>query len=257
MKIDSIFLLVSCLLTVSFAFKGPNRLKFRRNHALSLNSKGSTGLLVGSAGLITLLLNRLYTGLEAVSDGQSRADLIAVVATSGVLLDWLSNQEVQRRERDPVPLAGYALRAAEISPTVQETARPVMKWLTDSILAINFISSVHVVLNKEFIVRNGVIGYDDRNATYDIAKFPILADAISSRKQVYLPDLQILPGKVEFAYLPLNCQSVLILPLKDLRGVIIVGTNKAKCFDFKDIEKIAGCIELFETEYMNRLRWSK
>ena len=42
---------------------------------------------------------------------------------------------------------------------------------------------------------------------------PILEKALRLSEEVYLPDLQILPGKVEFSYLPINCQSVLVLPL--------------------------------------------
>jgi len=270
MKVLVLFLLLSscCFITTSYSFKGRGgssscSIKFSKSRDISLKMQTSkkgqiNGLLVGSAGLITLLMNRLLTGLEAVADGQSRADLIGVVATSGVLLEWLSNQEIERRERDPVPLAGYALKTTEISSNVREAVYPIIKWLTDSILAINFITSVHVILDDTFIARSGVVGYDDRNTIYDFTKLPILSSVISSRKQVYLPDLQILPGKVEFSYLPLNCQSVLILPMKDLKnGVVVIGTNKAKSFDFKDIQKVSGCIDLFESEYTNRLRWNR
>lgn len=257
---EVVFLILSSLIIVTNSFQQNGILKYRK-FSLKMqsnnNNKGTIGLLVGSIGVTTLLLNRILTGLEAVTDGQSRADLIGVVATSGVLLDWLSNQEIERRERDPVALAGYALKTTEISQIpVEVVTRPVIAWFIDSVMAINFITSVHVILDDAFVARAGVVGYDDRNMTHDFAKMPILSGVITSRKQVYLPDLQILPGKVEFTYLPLNCQSVLIVPMKDLSGVIVVGTNKAKCFDLKDIQKISGCIDLFETEYASRLRWS-
>lgn len=54
---------------------------------------------------------------------------------------------------------------------------------------------------------------------------PILQKALRLSEEVYLPDLQILPGKVEFSYLPINCQSVLILPLPD-GGAVAMGTNQ-------------------------------
>jgi hypothetical protein len=64
-----------------------------------------------------------------------------------------------------------------------------------------------------------------------------------------LSTLQILPGKVEFSYLPINCQSVLVVPLGDagsLRNVaVVVGTNRAKCFKFNDLNKIRSTVEVF------------
>ena len=56
---------------------------------------------------------------------------------------------------------------------------------------------------------------------------PILEKALRLSEEVYLPDLQILPGKVEFSYLPINCQSVLVLPLPG-SGAVVMGTNQGK-----------------------------
>ena len=71
---------------------------------------------------------------------------------------------------------------------------------------------------------------------------------------------QILPGKVEFSYLPLNCQSVLLLPLvdgtrvdstapdDDLRSAVLVcGTKKAKSIKFSDINKLKALVEVFRS----------
>lgn len=52
--------------------------------------------------------------------------------------------------------------------------------------------------------------------------------------------MQTLPGKVEFDYLPENCQAVLMLPVLEGSGVVVVGTNRARAFTPKDIAWMKG-----------------
>ena len=69
----------------------------------------------------------------------------------------------------------------------------------------------------------------DEEEPIDLRSMSILQRVQSSGDEVYLPDLQVIPGKVEFTYLPINCQSALLLPVNDddLDGMaIIVGTNQ-------------------------------
>ena len=51
---------------------------------------------------------------------------------------------------------------------------------------------------------------------------------------------QTLPGKVEFDYLPENCQAVLMLPVLDASAVVVIGTNRARAFTPKDIAWMKG-----------------
>mmetsp|Transcript_37941 Transcript_37941/g.119009 ORF Transcript_37941/g.119009 Transcript_37941/m.119009 type:complete len:88 (-) Transcript_37941:122-385(-) len=58
--------------------------------------------------------------------------------------------------------------------------------------------------------------------------------------EVFLPDLQILPGKLEFTYLPVNCQTVFILPLGvtavgGARGAMIFGGDQKRSFSPRDL----------------------
>ena len=123
-------------------------------------------------------------------------------------------------------------------------------------------SRLRILKDDEFIGIGGVI------AKGSIGKFitkkgKILDKAISDQEEVYLPDLQvsylssyhinllfllqlfkILPGKVEFTYLPLNCQSILILPI--LNGVVIIGANQAKVFKLNDVSKIKSILEIYQ-----------
>lgn len=52
--------------------------------------------------------------------------------------------------------------------------------------------------------------------------------------------VQTLPGKVEFEYLPENCQAVLMLPVLEASAVVVIGTNRARAFTPKDIAWMKG-----------------
>lgn len=73
----------------------------------SLLASPALSIGAGVGGMALLLGNRL--SLDLVSDVQSRADLIAVIGCSALLLNVLSEQEITARSRDPVPLVGYAM----------------------------------------------------------------------------------------------------------------------------------------------------
>ena len=73
-------------------------------------------------------------------------------------------------------------------------------------------------------------------------------------RRVCGPSSQKLPGKVEFDYLPENCQAVLMLPVREASAVVVVGTNRARAFTPKDIVWMKGLSEkaaysLHEMEY--------
>lgn len=51
---------------------------------------------------------------------------------------------------------------------------------------------------------------------------------------------QVLPGKIEFDYLPDNCQGVVMLPILQASAVVIIGTNRARAFTPKDIAWMKG-----------------
>ena len=102
-----------------------------------------------------------------------------------------------------------------------------------TILATTPATSVHIVSSAAAVLaRGGVVGTGDDRTSSALGNagrsgMPILEKALRLSEEVYLPDLQILPGKVEFSYLPINCQSVLVLPLPG-SGAVVMGTNQGK-----------------------------
>ena len=145
-------------------------------------------------------------------------------------------------------------------------------WCIKTILRCTPASSVHVIMEggKELsdgtvLARGGVVGLGDKRSSsvlQGMERMNILNKAISDGEEVYLPDIQILPGKIEFSYLPINFQSVLIIPIGGIeggksgkggkgvlvkgakegqqtrRGALVIATNQAKVLRLPDLNKI-------------------
>ena len=77
----------------------------------------------------------------------------------------------------------------------------------------------------------------------------IFDKAIAEGEEVYLPDLQILPGKIEFTFLPINAQSIVILPLRSAGGAVVISTNQAKVLRLIDLQKIRTVCTLIDTTF--------
>ena len=57
----------------------------------------SLSIGAGITGVFVLLVNRLCVDLDKVTDVQSRADIISVVACSAVLLNVLSESDIEAK----------------------------------------------------------------------------------------------------------------------------------------------------------------
>ena len=208
----------------------------------SIRSPGlSTG--AGVTGIFVLLANRLSVDLDKVTDVQSRADIISVVACSALLLNVLSDSDIEARDRSPVPLMGYALPSPLLAEgeALNAMQRNTALWAIESILKTTPATSVHIVRNeKQVVARGGVIGLrDDKAPSFTLdPNMSIFDKAITQGEEVYLPDLQILPGKIEFNFLPANAQSLVILPLQAAGGAVVISTNQAKVMRLNDLQKI-------------------
>lgn len=107
------------------------------------------------------------------------------------------------------------------------------------------ITSICIINNdKTLLAASGVVSGSNMNDFAMPASSPILSKTLQNGEEVYLPDLQILPGKVEFTYLPINCQSVVILPIAD-SGALIIGTNQAKSLKVMDLKRIRATAQIF------------
>ena len=163
-----------------------------------INSPGiSIGAGVG--GIFVLLANRLSFG-DIISDVQSRADIISVIACSALLLNVLSEQDITARTRDAVPLVGYAMKTPQVQEAVvgeSQSKREALAWCVGTILKTTPATSVHVILDDNFLVRGGVVGMGDDRASSEVknvGQMAILQKTLRIGEEVYLPDLQVIFG---------------------------------------------------------------
>ena len=222
---------------------------------LDLRTLKSPELSIGAgvAGIFILMGNRLSVDIERITDVQSRADIISVIACSALLLNVLSEQDIVARDREPVPLVGFALNSPAVSELLLTAEQQrATKWYIQAILQSTPATSAHIIRNGMVVGRGGVIDKGDDPQSTALSKevdfgdrMPILQKVLQGGEEVYLPDLQILPGKVEFSYLPINAQSVLILPLST-GGAVVIATNQAKVFKVVDLGKLRALTSIYK-----------
>jgi hypothetical protein len=64
-----------------------------------------------------------------------------------------------------------------------------------------------------------------------------------------------LPGKVEFSYLPLNAQAVVVLPVqcpvdqsdRTVEGAVVVAANRAKVFKLDDLTRLRALVAVAQS----------
>ncbi|MEO0971294.1 MAG: cofactor assembly of complex C subunit B, partial [Cyanobacteria bacterium J06639_18] len=67
----------------------------------------------------------------------------------------------------------------------------------------------------------------------------ILKRTIEKEKPIYLVDLKVYPGRVEFDYLPPNTQGVICQPIGS-DGALILGANAPRSYTKQDENWITG-----------------
>ncbi|CAM9191009.1 unnamed protein product [Ascophyllum nodosum] len=205
-------------------------------------------LVIGVGILLAVLANRIAT--PNLVDSQARTDILGVIASGGLVTNGVYLLDLKIKEAEKVTLVGTFVQEyhADLTPS----SRRDLKWLCESLLLVSAATSVLVYRDGKTLARVGVMG-----SSRVVRDAPILKSCVEGGRrgrEQYLADLQKLPGKVEFDYLPENCQAVLMLPVREASAVVVVGTNRARAFTPKDIVWMKGLSEkaaysLHEMEY--------
>ncbi|CAB1116895.1 unnamed protein product [Ectocarpus sp. CCAP 1310/34] len=189
---------------------------------------------VGVGILLAVLANRIAT--PELVDSQARTDILGVIASGGLVTNGVYLLDLKVKEAEEVTLVGTFVQ--EYADDLAPGARRDLQWLGESLLLVSPATSMLVYQDGKTLARVGVMG-----ESADIRDAPILRKCIGEGRdgrEQYLAALQTLPGKVEFDYLPENCQAVLMLPVLEGSAVVVVGTNRARAFTPKDIVWMKG-----------------
>ncbi|AFY44574.1 cofactor assembly of complex C subunit B [Nostoc sp. PCC 7107] len=187
-------------------------------------------IVVGGLGAILLLINRLLT-LE-LTESQSRGDVLGVILSAVLILTGLIWQQVQPRSPDVVELIGE--EGFVLADNLPEAVKTELAWASRMILTNTVTRSLVVVYKGKVLLRRGILGLKS-----EVVPGTILKRVLEKQQPVYLVNLNIYPGKIEFDYLPENTQGVICQPIGD-KGVMILGANAPRSYTKQDENWIAG-----------------
>ena len=110
----------------------------------------------GIVGLALVAANRIFLAGELAFGDQSRADLLAVAATMGLILDGLSQVDVETRESEVVQLRGE--RGRGVSSSLSDDDAKSARWAAKAIRTIESVKTVVLYHDGKTILREGVLG---------------------------------------------------------------------------------------------------
>ena len=200
-------------------------------------------IVVGGLAGVLLLINRLLT--PQVADSQARADALGVVLSAVLILTGLLWQRVQPRSPDAVELIGD--QGFELAPDLPEAVRTELAWASHLLLTNTVTRSLVVWYKGELLLRRGILGINP-----EVKPGPILKRVLEKQKAVYLVDVKVYPGRIEFDYLPENTQGIIAQPIGK-EGVLILGANAPRSYTKQDETWIAGIADKLDVTFSSCL----
>jgi hypothetical protein len=186
--------------------------------------------VVGGLAGILLLTNRMLT--PQLTESQARSDAVGVILSAVLILTGLLWQQVQPRSPDAVDLIGE--QGFELLPGLPDEVKTELAWASHLLLTNTVTRSLVVVYQGKVLLRRGVLGVNP-----EVKPGAILKRVLEKQKPVYLVDLKIYPGRIEFDYLPENTQGVICQPIGN-QGVLILGANAPRSYTKQDENWIEG-----------------
>lgn len=187
-------------------------------------------LFAGAVGGILLLINRLST--VALTPSQSRSDVVGVILAGTLLLIWLIWQQIQPRSPEAVTLIGQ--EGLEFAPDLSESIKTELAWASHLLLTNTVTKSLVAFHQGKVLMRRGILG-----KTAEVKLGTILERVLKTQKPVYLVNLTLYPGRIEFDYLPENTQGLICQPMGK-EGVLILGANIPRSYTKQDEIWIEG-----------------
>lgn len=201
-------------------------------------------IVVGGLAGVLLLINRLLT--PQVADSQARADALGVVLSAVLILTGLLWQRVQPRSPDAVELIGE--QGFELAPDLPEAVRTELAWASHLLLTNTVTRSLVVWYKGKLLLRRGILGINP-----EVKPGPILKRVLEKQKAVYLVDVKVYPGRIEFDYLPENTQGIIAQPIGK-EGVLILGANAPRSYTKQDETWIAGIADKLDVTFSSCLK---
>ncbi len=187
-------------------------------------------LMVGGLGGTLLLINRLLT--PELTSSQARSDAMGVLLSAVLILVGLLWQRVQPRSPEAVELIGE--EGFELAADLSEEARTELAWASHLLLTNTPARSLLVYYQGQVLLRRGILG-----GKAEVTPGTILQRVLEKQKPVYLVNLNLYPGKIEFDYLPENTQALITQPIGK-EGALMVAANAPRSYTKQDETWVEG-----------------
>ncbi|MDJ0556162.1 MAG: cofactor assembly of complex C subunit B [Microcoleaceae cyanobacterium MO_207.B10] len=188
-------------------------------------------IVVGGVGGTLLMINRLLT--PNILPSQARSDVVGVILSALLILTGLLWQQIQPRSPDTVKLIGE--ETFELLPDLSEVGKTEVAWASSLLLNNTVTKSIVIWYEGKVLLRRGILPSDSQ----EVKLGAIVKRVLDMQKPVYLVDLKVYPGRIEFDYLPENTQGVICQPLGK-NGVMILGANAPRSYTKQDENWISG-----------------
>ena len=186
--------------------------------------------VTGGLGGLLLLINRLTT--YPLTDSQARSDVLGVILSAVLILIGLIWQQIEPRSPDAVTLIGE--EGFELYPDLPDSIKTELAWASHLLLTNTVTRSLVVYYQGKVLLRRGILGTNP-----EVKPGNIVQRVLDKEKAIYLVDLKVYPGRIEFDYLPENVQGVICQPLGK-QGVLILGANVPRSYTKQDEKWIEG-----------------
>lgn len=186
--------------------------------------------VVGGVAGFLLLVNRLLT--PELTDAQARSDALGVIVCAVLILTGLLWQQVQPRSPEAVELIGE--QGFELASELPDEVKTELAWASHLLLTNTVTRSLVVFYQGKVLLRRGILGVSP-----GVKPGAILQRVLEKQKPVYLVNLKLYPGRIEFDYLPENTQGVICQPIGE-QGVLILGANAPRSYTQQDENWIEG-----------------
>lgn len=200
-------------------------------------------IVVGATSGVLLLINRLLT--PELTNSQSRADALGVILSAVLILTGLLWQQFTPRSPDAVDLIGE--QGFELAPDLPDEVKTELAWASHLLLTNTVTKAIVVFYGGKVLLRRGILGKQK-----EVKPGAILQRVLDKQKAVYLVNLTIYPGKIEFDYLPENTQGAIAQPIGD-RGVLILGADAPRSYTKQDENWISGIADKLAVTLSNYL----
>jgi predicted regulator of Ras-like GTPase activity (Roadblock/LC7/MglB family) len=187
----------------------------------------------GILGALALGLNRLFTIDPTPS--QTRADAVGIMLAGLAVFLGLLWERVQTQDPEAVMLEGKdGFVLAENFP---ESVKLELAWASHSLLNNTPTQVVYIYYGQQVLLHRGKLPEPSHAQLGSIAQ-----RCLHTQKPIYLANLTLYPGRIEFTYLPPNTQAVIVQPI-DRQGLLVVGSNMPRSYSKSDEKWISALAE--------------